>query len=829
MYSTPRRAVSELVQGWRVTALDGPVPASIAGRDIPATVPGCVHTDLLAAGLIADPFLDENEETQFWVGSTSWRYAVDIDLPAGPGRTDLRLDGVDTISEIRLNGRPIGSTRNMHRRYRFDLRPALQAGRNRLEVDFAAPRVAAAELEAELGARPHAYPHPFNAIRKMASSFGWDWGPDTATSGLWRTAAIERWEGARIAEARVLTSWNAGRAVAEVIVDVERDDERELAVHVRVAGAETSIRLDPGATRAVLRLEPRDAEVWSPAGHGTQALYDAEIELHDEAELLDATTRRVGFRTIEARMTPDADGTGFVIVVNGVDVVVKGANWIPDDAFLHRVTRDRLARRLDQARFAGINLLRVWGGGVFESDDFYELCAERGILVWQDFLAACAAYSEDEPQWSEFEAEARDNVARLASQPALAVLNGNNECLWGIEEWSWTEDLAGRSWGHRYYYELFPAIVAELAPHVVYVPGSPFSPDPDVLANDERHGTSHIWTLVRDTLDYATYASSRPRFVAEFGWQGPPTWATLRAAISDDPLSVESPAMEVHQKAPSGNHAIADAFAARFGTVDTFDDWHWAGALLQANAIGFAIEHFRSLHPLCTGTIVWQLNDCWPVVSWSAIDWGERPKPLLHALRRVYADRLVTIQPREQLAAVVLNDTAEPWSAEVRIERRRYDGVVLGSARESIRIPARGSATIPIPSDVAASGDPASEYLRVEVDGVVARRFFVDYAGSALDLPELDARLDREGRRYRLTLTPDSVVRDLALLVDRIDPAAQVDEMLLTLDAGQTATISFDSDRDLAVDDLLDPRVLRSANDLVVAAFRAGVSRPSLG
>ena len=308
-------------------------------------------------------------------------------------------------------------------------------------------------------------------------------------------------------------------------------------------------------------------------------------------------------------------------------VFVKGANWIPDDAFPSRIDRDRYARRLDQAVAANLNLIRVWGGGIYESDDFYELCDERGLLTWQDFLFACAAYAEEEPLRGEVEAEARENIVRLAHHPSLVLFTGNNENLWGREDWGWELALDGKTWGAYYYYELFPALISELAPHVPYAPGSPFSPGGQ-HPNDEQHGTMHIWDLWNEK-DWPHYRDYRPRFVSEFGWQGPPTWSTLTRSISDDPLTPESPGMIVHQKAIEGNVKLTNGLLPHYRLPEDMETWHWAMQLNQANAITAALEHFRSHMPHTMGAVVWQLNDCWPVTSWAAIDGDGRAEAAL--------------------------------------------------------------------------------------------------------------------------------------------------------------------------------------------------------
>ncbi|WP_203454183.1 glycoside hydrolase family 2 protein [Jiangella aurantiaca] len=486
-----------LAGAWTVEGGGPRVPAAVrAAGPVPATVPGTVHTDLLAAGLIDDPYLDDNEHLQAWIGVTDWTYRRRLSWhPDGSGRRELVFDGLDTVAAISLNGAHVGVARNMHRRHRFDVTELLRDGDNELVVAFSSPVREADAASLELGYRPHTMHHPYNAIRKMACGFGWDWGIDTSTSGIWRPAYLESWSGARIDATRVVATVDGGVPAVTVDVAVARTTPAPLNAWVRVGGREVSAVIPAGATSSRLRLEVPDAELWWPRGHGAPVLHDLTVELSADGELLDTRAHRVGFRTVEVRAEPDADGVGFELRVNGSPVLVRGANWIPDDAFPHRVTRERYAHRLAQAEFAGLNLVRVWGGGIYESDHFYQECDERGILVWQDFLLACAAYAEEEPLRSEIEAEAREAVTRLGAHPSLVILNGNNENLWGRQDWNWGPRLDGRTWGAGYYYELFPAIVAELAPHIAYVPGSPFSPDPGDPQNDPAKGTTHLWDL----------------------------------------------------------------------------------------------------------------------------------------------------------------------------------------------------------------------------------------------------------------------------------------------------------------------------------------------
>lgn len=528
----PGVQIRPLHDGWKATVVAGPAPQHVAGRAIAACVPGTIHTDLMRAELIDDPHADRNEALQGWIGLSDVTYETTfVWRPDGLECTELVFDGLDTVATVRLNGDVIGNAENMHRSHTFDVTGRLVAGANSLAVEFRSP-VTHADAESErLGRRPHVNPHPFNAIRKMACSFGWDWGPDLATVGIWRPVNLRSWTTARLAEVRPVALVKDGTGVVDVNATLDRTGNSPVTVVAEIAGTRTETTIDGASRSACLRVEVPHADLWWPRGMGSQALYPLLVSVErEDGTALDQTERRIGFRTVELDTAPDADGTPFVLSVNGHAVHIRGANWIPDDTLPHRITLEQLRGRIGQAQWAHMNLLRVWGGGVYESDDFFEECDAAGMLVWQDFLFACAAYAEEEPLRSEVEAEARENVARLAHHPSLVLWNGNNENLWAHEDWSWKPRLDGLTWGEHYYRELLPAIVADLSPHIPYAPGSPFSPHPGTHPNDPSHGTVHIWD-VWNSRDWRAYAESQPRFVAEFGWQAPPTWATLTAAL----------------------------------------------------------------------------------------------------------------------------------------------------------------------------------------------------------------------------------------------------------------------------------------------------------
>jgi beta-mannosidase len=789
-----------LVDGWSLRLQDG------AGL-VPAAVPGCVHSDLMAAGLLADPFLDRNETAAAWVGRADWTYETALaPFTTSHERTDLVFDGLDTVAEVTLGGTRLGAARNMHRAHRFDVtahRPATGRGPVPLTVEFTSAYTEAERVRALLGDRPNSYPEPFQYLRKMACSFGWDWGPTLVTAGIWKQVRLEHWSTARLARVTPLVTVARGAGRVEARIDLERTaagSGRPLTVRLRVGGHTAEAPVPPGADRVTAVAHVPDPALWWPRGYGEQPLYDCEVTLLDPRDGgagLDRWQRRIGFRTVTLDTAPDAHGSAFTLAVNGTPLFARGVNWIPDDPLPSRVDAARYRRRLRQAADAGVDLVRVWGGGLYESDDFYDACDELGLLVWQDFLFACAAYPEEQPLRSEVEAEARENVSRLAPHPSLVLWNGNNENLWGFRDWDWERPLAGDSWGEGYYLGLLPRIVAETDPTRPYWAGSPWSGSWDHHPNDPRHGTAHSWD-VWNRQDYARYRDSVPRFVAEFGWQAPPAYATARRALSDEPLTPDSPGMLHHQKAEDGNGKLARGLAHHFPLPADFATWHYLTQVNQARAVATGVEHWRSHWPRCAGTVVWQLNDCWPVTSWAAIDGDGRPKPLYHELRRLYADRLLTVQqrPRGTVVAVV-NQAAGEWAGEAVLRRTAVDGTVLAEARTPFRAAARSVAELPVPAEVLPAAGSDKELLAVRAGDERAWWFPVPDKDFAYPAPAWDLDLatgadgsDGTGSTVRVTVTARTLLRDLLLQADRLSPAATADRGLTTLLPGEQAVFT---------------------------------------
>jgi len=802
---------------------------------IPATVPGCVHTDLMAAGLIDDPYFGANETLTDWIGLQRWTYRRELILGLGDPELearncDLECDGLDTVAEVFVNGVSVGTSVNMHRRSMFPVRPRLVLGRNIIEVVFDSAFDHIAEMAALVGDRVHVERDDYNLIRKMACNFGWDWGPRLVTCGIWKRIGLRSWSQARIGDVSVLATAKQkadGTWVGKLDVTAQvTGNTRFSALTVRVKGGqvqgELGVPVEDDWTQASLELT--GVAPWWPHSLGEQSLYDVEIVFHNDTTVLDRVTRRTGFRSTELDTTPDADGKGanFALRINGVEIFARGANWIPDDCFVTRVTPERYRERIQQAKDANIDLLRVWGGGIYETEDFYAACDELGVMVWQDFALACAAYPEEEPFASEFDAEARDNVMRLSPHPSLVIWNGNNEILWGHDEWDWASQPNGdRTWGEKYFYETFPGIVAELDPTRPYWHGSPSSGSKDIRPNDPNFGCMHIWD-VWNARDYLGYDDYSPRFVSEFGYQGPATWATWQRALDAADLRADSPVMLAHQKASGGNgkldSGIAPHLPAPGETAADFDDWLYLMQLQQARAVRHGIERWRSLRGRCHGSIVWQINDCWPVVSWAALDSGTnaagetvaRRKPLWYAMRDAYADHLLTIQTADGAPRLVLvNDATTDWTAGGTIELRRFSGDVVASARYEVLVPARAKADVAIDFDLpspraglalVATGNEASRAVKVLAEDIDA------------DLPAASVRatVTATPSGAEVSVTAETFVRSLAIFPDRVSEDSYPDSLLVDLFPGETHSFQVTGNFDEgSLQELTAPAVLR--------------------
>lgn len=771
-----------LAPRWNLRAIAGPIPSNVAGVTLDAPVPGDVHMALRTANAIPDPADGDNEHELAWIGRTDWEYSSLLPQVGAAERIELVFHGVDTIAELLIDGRSRAHSRNMHRTWRVAV-PELAEGSVAARLVLSAP-VTAAEAERDrLGARPSAFSPLAPFLRKKACDFGWDWGPALPGAGIWRGVEIEAWNTARLAAVRPTPRLRDGQWTVDLDIELDRTTGGEhapLTVTAQVGEARVSIDVPPGSLHVRGELSVPHPDLWWPAGLGQQSLHVLRVELAHEGDELDVSEQTVGFRELVVEQIPDAEGIGFGITVNGLPLFVRGFNWIPEDTSIAAVTSDDYGRRVDDALALGANLIRVWGGGVFEDDEFYRACDEKGMLVWQDFLFACAAYPEDEQTVAEVRAEARDNVTRLMPHPSLALWNGNNENLWFWFLHDWETVLDGASWGERFYTEILPETVAELDPSRSYLIGSPSSGDRWHEPNDPTRGVVHWWLAG----DYRDYDLVRPRFVSEFGFQGPPARPTFDRVVHEVDPAPFSHGTAQRQKAVGGTERINDVLDIHFGVPSDFSEWYWLAQLNQARAVRYGIERFRTLEPYCRGTILWQLNDCWPALSWSVIDVDDRWKPAAYAVRTAYADRILVLR-REEGAPVLFacNSTTQEWRAQVVIERWSPTHQ-LGQEQVTVAVPPGSAVRVALTS--VGTSLPVQELLVASTDGSRT----VMLGGTDLEFVDLPADYSVEVTSadggVAITLTGRSLLRDAAIAVEEIDPDAQSDVNLVTLLPGES-------------------------------------------
>ncbi len=621
----------------------------------PATVPGCVHTDLLAAEAIPDPFYRDQEKEQFWVGETDWSYTrtfeVSADLLAHE-HVVLRCMGLDTITTLTLNGTELAQTENMFRTYLFDIKLHLQAGENTLQIDFAAPLTYAQRMDAEKGELA-AWVHGMRTnsaawIRKEPCNFGWDWGPMLTTSGIWREIEIIAWNTARIDDVFVRQS----HAVDNVTLDMQITLSKAAAVTANVqveldgkpvASAENVAFTDKSATATITIDDP---QLWWVAGMGKQPLYDLTVTVQGDDAELDTHTQRIGLRTLELVREPDGWGESMTFHCNGVPFFAKGANWIPASPYPAATTAETYEKFLQATVDANMNMLRVWGGGIYEEDVFYDLCDEKGIAIWQDFMFACGTYPTTDADFvANVREEAIDNVTRLRNHACMALWCGNNEIEQGMPDPEWQASMSWEDYTSMFD-DLLGGIVQELAPNASYWPGSPHSP-----CGDRNHwenqtcGDTHLWEVWHGWKPFEWYHARQDRFCSEFGFQSFPEPAVLKEFTLPEDHNLTSYIMEYRQRSKIGNTTIIHYMVDWFQLPSSFEDLVWLSQILQGLAMKFAVEHWRRNMPRTMGTLYWQLNDMWGAPSWASVDWKGNWKALHHMARHFYAPNLVSAVP----------------------------------------------------------------------------------------------------------------------------------------------------------------------------------------
>lgn len=667
----------------------------------PARVPGSVHTDLLALGLIPDPLVADNELYVQWVAERDWEYRCPFTVPPDL-RTEERVflvcDGLDTLADVHLNGQRVGRAENMFRRYEWDVTPLLKDGENELHILFPSPirYIRARQAERPMVSPSHSIPGgPY--LRKAPCQFGWDWGPQLPPIGIWKGVRLEAYSVARFANVHLRQRHADGTVIVTADVQLDRWHEADLKAVLHLTAPDGRVQqadgwLRSGETSAHLEITVANPQLWWPNGYGSQPLYPTEVALYQEDVLRDRRSFQVGLRTLELRRQPDEWGESFTFVVNGVPIFAKGANWIPADSFPTRITDAHLEHLIRSAAEAHMNMLRVWGGGFYEEERFYDLCDRYGILVWQDFIFSCSVYPlDEEPFLENVRAEVVENIRRLRHRASLALWCGNNEMELGWESWGWIYEPGGRELRaayDRFFHHILPEICAAEDPDRPYWPSSPSSGTPFVDVNGGRMGDTHCWDIWHWMRPFRFYREHATRFVSEFGFQSLPPLATIRTYADESEWNITSYVMEHHQRNSAGNGKIVTYMTDHFRMPKDFESLVYLSQVLQAECVRMGAEHWRRHRRRVGGALYWQLNDCWPVASWSSIDYYGRWKALHYAARRFYAPVLLSAEddgPR--VALHVTSDLRAPWRGIVRWSLETVDGQVLASGGEPVVVP----------------------------------------------------------------------------------------------------------------------------------------------
>jgi beta-mannosidase len=752
----------------------------------PATVPGSVHTDLLANELIPDPFYRDNEAKLQWIGHEDWEYRTTFAVDAATlarERVELVFLGLDTYATVYLNDAEILSADNMFRTWRVDAKKGLKAGENALRIVFRSPieeilpkmKAMSYELPASNDQGEKTSPH----TRKAPYQYGWDWGPRFVTSGVWQPVRLEAWDAARISDVYVTTksaTKDAAELAALVTVEAAAPGDATIAIEGDGIGKGVSkkVTLAVGKNEFALPLRVAKPRLWWPNGLGAQPLYTLRARL-ESPRASDERSVRVGIRTLELRQRPDEWGKSFEIVVNGVPVFAKGGNWIPADSFPERVTPDRYRHLLDSCRRANMNMVRVWGGGIYEKDEFYDMCDEMGLLVWQDFMFACSMYPGDPAFLENVREEAIDNVTRLRNHPSIALWCGNNEVETAWMHWGWKDKLPASLWDDykKIFHGVLPEVCAKYDPSRAYWPSSPSS-NLEEDADSQKMGDVHYWGVWHASLPFKEYEKQNPRFMSEYGFQSFPLKETVATYTTAADWDIESPVMKAHQRHPRGNTLIREYMLREYVEPKDFESFLYVSQVLQADGIRVGAEHNRRMMPRTMGSLYWQVDDCWPVASWSSMDYYGRWKALQFYAKRFFADVLLSsTETNGTVAYTIVSDRQAPERATLRLRLLDFTGKTLDERKEEVEVAplaSRTVATVPI-AEMAAKGDPHASFLYGEllVGGRVVSSssfFFKPFKELAIPTPKIETSVGGKTGAVKITVSSSALARAVFLSLD---------------------------------------------------------------
>jgi beta-mannosidase len=682
-------------------------------------VPGSVHIDLLNNKKIKDPFYRLNEHELQWIDKEDWQYKTNFELSENElsmQNIELEFFGLDTYSKVFLNDSLVLQTDNMFRNYIIDCKHLLKKGENKLQVLFESPIKKGIKKHDEIG---YAFPKNGNDLaeigkvedakkvsiftRKAGYHFGWDWGPRLVTSGVWRPVKLRSWNHHKIED--LFIKQNHLDSVASLTAMIELDVKaaaKEAKVEVLLNKKSIKIvdvELMNGKNTLKIPFEIANPELWWPNGMGNQVLYDVEVKINSNS-YTDSKSHRVGLRTIELITEADSLGSAFYFKVNGHAVFMKGANYIPQDPFLSRVKKSNYEFILNSAKEANMNMIRVWGGGIYENDAFYDLCDEKGLLVWQDFMFACAMYPGDESFLQNVKQEAIDNVKRLRNHTSIALWCGNNENQWAWQNWGWKEgvakeqsqevvDVMWKSYDDLFH-KILPEVINQYDSDRAFWSSSPSSSRGEKISFTK--GDYHYWGVWWGKKPFENYNTAIPRFMSEFGFQSFPEFSSIKKYTNPEDYDVYSEVMKSHQRSSIGNVTIEEYMLRDYKKPKDFQSFLYVSQLLQANGVNIGFEAHRRNKDVCMGSLYWQLNDCWPVASWSSIDYFGKWKALHYKAKKSFRNFLVSYKNNEESVNVfVVSDSISNTNAQLNVRLIDFEGNELKQWNENVTITANSS------------------------------------------------------------------------------------------------------------------------------------------
>jgi len=650
-----------------------------------ATVPGTVHLDLMNHKIIPDPYKDENEKKVQWIENEDWDYQTSFTIlpkELENQNIDLVFNGLDTFSEIYLNGKLLKKTDNMFRKWEIPVKQNLKIGDNLLQIKFKSAVNVGKELAKKV---PFTIPEsPRSFVRKAQYQFGWDWGPRLVTAGIWKDVKLNSWNNAKFENIKIEQK-SVTKQQAELNIYTEIFAEREGKYSVSVNNQSKSFKLKKGKNTINLPFIINNPKLWQPNGWGDPNLYDIKISLQKDSKNLDNKTERIGLRTIELIQEKDAKGKSFYFKVNGNPMYAKGTNWIPSDSFSPRITKEKYQKLIKDSKEANMNMIRVWGGGIYEDDEFYKACDENGILVWQDFMFAGSFYPSDEEFLNNVKEEVKDQVNRLQNHASIALWCGNNEVdeaivNWGYQkQFKYSKEDSLQAWKDykKVFHELIPNTLKEnlTADKNMYWPSSPSIGWGHKESLTE--GDSHYWGVWWGEQPFEIFNEKVPRFASEYGFQGMPTLETTKSMFSGNPdLNLENGTIKAHEKHGRGWEIINSYMKRDYNVPTDFLKYNYISQLLQARGMQIAIEAHRRAKPYNMGTLYWQLNDCWPVVSWSSIDYLGNWKALHYQIKRSFENQVILTEEKDGiLNFYAINDELKKFDdVQLELEINKFNG-----------------------------------------------------------------------------------------------------------------------------------------------------------